>query len=54
MKLDQLPQVAEETLGGLKADASLYMKIRQRAQAPARSLPSPCGGPLRWPARSYW
>ena len=36
MKLDQLPQVAEETLGGLKADASLYMKIRQRAQAPAR------------------
>ena len=36
MKLDQLPQVAEETLGGLKADASLYMKILQRAQAPAR------------------
>ena len=36
MKLDQLPQVAEETLGGLKADASLYMKIRQRAQTPAR------------------
>ena len=36
MKLDQLPQVAEETLGGLKAAASLYMKIRQRAQAPAR------------------
>ena len=36
MKLDQLPQVAEETLGGLKADASLYMNIRQRAQAPAR------------------
>ena len=36
MKLDQLPQVAEETLGGLKADASLYMKIRQRTQAPAR------------------
>jgi len=36
MKLDQLPQVAEETLGGLKADASLYMKIHQRAHAPAR------------------
>ena len=23
MKLDQLPQVAEETLGGLKADSAL-------------------------------
>ena len=36
MKLEHLPQVAEETLGGLKAGTALYMKIKQRAKAPAR------------------
>lgn len=39
MKLDRLPQIANETLGGLKADAALYQKIKQRANSP-RPKPS--------------
>lgn len=35
MKLEQLPQIADETLGGLRADAALYRKIRDRAGRPA-------------------
>ncbi len=34
MKLDRLPQIANETLGGLKADAALYQKIKQKANSP--------------------
>ena len=34
MKLDRLPQIADETLGGLKADTALYQKIKQRASRP--------------------
>lgn len=33
MKLDRLPQIANETLGGLKADAALYQKIKQKANS---------------------
>lgn len=35
MKLEQLPQIADETLGGLKAGEALYRGIRARAERPA-------------------
>lgn len=35
MKLEQLPQIAEEALGGLRADEALYRKIKGRMSRPA-------------------
>ncbi|MGI6695535.1 MAG: hypothetical protein ACOX6O_04740 [Christensenellales bacterium] len=38
IKLDQLPQVADETLGGLKADLSLLYRAPRPAPAPSRRV----------------
>lgn len=35
-RLDNLPQIANETLGGLKADTALYQKIVQKAASSGR------------------